>query len=218
MNEPAITALDLTGQNSEPIPNKFFRQHEPAAELAIVFPGLRYTCDMPLLYYTTRLLVKRGADVLQLHTDYNRPDFESASPIARAQWIGSDALAGLQAGQSQRSYERLVLVGKSIGTLAMGFLLAGGTAPLAATIWLTPLLHQPLLVQAACLCTGPALFAVGEADSTYDANAIHQIQQATRAQVVVLEGANHSLEVPGDLKRSIQHLGTVMEAITRTIA
>jgi hypothetical protein len=218
MNEPAITTLELTGQHNAPIPNTYFRQPEPATELAIVFPGLRYTCDMPLLYYTTRLLVKRGADVLQLHTDYNRPDFESASPIARAQWIGSDALVSLQAGQSQQSYERVVLVGKSIGTLAMGFLLAGGAALQAATIWLTPLLHQPLLVQAACLCSGPALFAVGEADGTYDANAIRQIQQATRAQVVVLADANHSLEVPGDLERSIQHLATVMGAITRTLA
>ena len=218
MSDLAITQLEITGQDGQPIRNEFFRQPGTADELAVLFPGLRYTCDMPLLYYTTRLLLERGADVLQLHTDYNRLDFETAAPLARAQWIGADALAGLLAGQSQRSYTRLVLVGKSIGTLAIGFLLAGGAASQAATIWLTPLLHQPLLVQAACLCNGPALFAVGESDSTYDAQALGRIQQATGAQVVMLPGANHSLEVPGDPQHSIRHLGVVMEAITRILA
>lgn len=218
MSDPSIIQLDITGQDGQPIPNEFLQQPGTASELAVLFPGLRYTCDMPLLHYTTRLLLGRGADVLQMHTDYNQPDFEAAAPLQRGQRIGADALAGLLAGQSQRPYTRLVLVGKSIGTLAMGFLLAGGTAEQAATIWLTPLLHQPLLVQAACLCRGPALFAVGEADSTYDPQALDRIRQETGAAAVVLPGANHSLEVPGDLQQSIRHLGTVLEAIARTLA
>lgn len=218
MSDLSIIQLNITDQDGQPIPNEFLKQPGAAAELAVLFPGLHYTCDMPLLHYTTRLLLERGADVLKLHTDYNRPDFEAAAPLERAQRIGADALAGLLAGQSQRPYNRLVLVGKSIGTLAMGFLLAGGAASQAATIWLTPLLHQPLLVQAACLCRGPALFAVGEADSTYDTQALDRIQQATGGKAIVLPGANHSLEVPGDPQRSIHHLGVVMNAMARILA
>lgn len=218
MSDLSITQLEITGQDGQPIPNEFFKQPGAATELAVLFPGLRYSCDMPLLHYSTRLLLERGADVLQLHTDYNRSDFEAAAPLERAQRIGADALAGLTAGQSQRPYSHVVLVGKSIGTLAIGFLLAGGAVSDAATIWLTPLLHQPLLVQAACLCRGPALFAVGDADSTYDPQALERIRQATGAAAVVLPGVNHSLEVPGDLQQSIRHLGTVLEAIARTLA
>ena len=218
MSDLSIKQLEITGQDGRPIPNQFLKQPGAATELAVLFPGLRYTCNMPLLHYSTRLLLEGGADVLQLHTDYNRPDFEAAAPLERAQRIGADALAGLTAGQSQRPYSRLVLVGKSIGTLAMGFLLAGGAVSDAATIWLTPLLHQPLLVQAACLCRGSALFAVGDADSTYDPQALERIRQATGAAAVVLPGANHSLEVPGDLQQSIRHLGAVLEAIARTLA
>jgi hypothetical protein len=218
MSDLSVTQLEITGQDGQPIPNKFLKQPRAATELAVLFPGLRYTCDMPLLHYTTRLLLERGADVLQLQTDYNRPDFEAAAPLERAQRIGADALAGLLAGKNQRPYSRVVLVGKSIGTLAIGFLLAGGAVPDATIIWLTPLLHQPLLVQAACLCHSPMLFAVGDADSTYDHQALERIRQATGAAVVVLPGANHSLEVPGDLQQSIRHLGTVLEAIARSLA
>jgi hypothetical protein len=74
-----------------------------------------------------------------------------------------------------------------------------------------------LLVQAAMLCSGPALFAVGEADPTYDAGALEQIRTATGAVTVVLPDANHSLEVPGDADRSLQHLRTVMQAIQKNL-
>ena len=218
MSEPTITALNISGHSDSAVPNKFFRQSGSATELAVIFPGLRYTCDMPLLYYPTRLLLGRGADVLQLHTDYNHPDFEQASPLARAQWLGADALAGVQTGLTMRPYDRLILVGKSIGTLEIGFLLAGGIAASATTIWLTPLLHQPLLVQAASQCRAPALFIASDADSTYDPAAMQRIQQACGARSLILSGANHSLEVPGDPLRSVQYLQAVVESIASLFA
>ncbi len=55
-------------------------------------------------------------------------------------------------------------------------------------------------------------------NSTYDPQALERIRQATGAAAVVLPGVNHSLEVPGDLQQSIRHLGTVLEAIARTLA
>jgi len=214
VSEPAITSLQISGHRENTVPNRFFRQPGEASELEVIFPGLRYTCDMPLLYYPARLLLARGADVLQLHTDYNYPEFEAAPLLARAQWLGADALAGVQVGLSQRPYNRLILVGKSIGTLAIGFLLAGGIAAGATTIWLTPLLQQPLLVQAASQCSGPALFVASDADSTYDPAAMQKIQAACGARSLVLSGANHSLEIPGDPLRSVQYLHTILESIS----
>ena len=200
------------------MPNRFFRQPAEASELAVIFPGLRYTCDMPLLYYPARLLLARGADVLQLHTDYNHPEFEAAPLLARAQWLGADALAGVQVGLSQRPYNRLILVGKSIGTLAIGFLLAGGIAAGATTIWLTPLFQQPLLVQAASQCSGPALFVASDADTTYDPAAMQKIQAACGARSLVLSGANHSLEIPSDLFRSLEYIEQATRALDDFIA
>jgi hypothetical protein len=47
----------------------------------------------------------------------------------------------------------------------------------------------------------------------YDEGAIGRIQQAAQASVLVVEGANHSLEIPGDILRSLQVMQDVMAAL-----
>jgi predicted alpha/beta-hydrolase family hydrolase len=213
-----ITALSIAGYVEAPVPNLFFRQGGTSGKLAVIFPGLRYSCDMPLLYYSTNLLLQHGVDVLQLHTDYTQPGFQSASRPEQAEWMFADALAGVRTGRSQGNYTRLILAGKSIGTLVMASLAAKGEAAEAGMIWLTPLLHQPQLVEAALRCKSPALFAVGTGDSTYDPAALARIRTATGAKALILENANHSLEIPGDAFRSLHMLNQVMQAVDELMA
>jgi predicted alpha/beta-hydrolase family hydrolase len=208
-----ITKLPIAGPGDEPIPNLFFQQEIEAATLAVLLPGLNYTCDMPLLYYSTRLLEQRGADVLQLHADYVTRDFQAASPLERLQRLSADAQAVVESGLTRQSYTRLVLVGKSIGTLALASLMASPTAANAITIWLTPLLGQPWLVEAAMKTHSPALFVAGTADSTFDAAALKRIQDSRGAEAILVEGANHSLEIPGDPWQSIQKMGEIMQGL-----
>ncbi len=89
----------------------------------VLFPGLNYSCDNPLLYYLSRLAVDRSADVLQLWANYTIPEFQSLSKQEQVKWLLEDALSLIEAGQKNRHYERLVLVGKSIGTLTLGSLI-----------------------------------------------------------------------------------------------
>lgn len=213
MSEVKIISLPIFGYSGEAVPNRFFQQTSAARDLAILLPGLNYTCDMPLLYYPARLLVERGADVLQLRVDYTRPEFQSRERPEQVAWMGEDARAAVQAGIGQRNYDRLVLIGKSIGTLGLAYLVTQGGLATATTIWLTPLLRQPWLVQAAQQCRGPALFVAGTGDSTYDPAALEKVQQATGAKSFILEGANHSLEIPGELDRSIAWIGKYVQEI-----
>jgi pimeloyl-ACP methyl ester carboxylesterase len=218
MIEPEITNLTLHGYAGQPLPNRFFRQAEASPGLAILFPGLYYSCDMPLLYFPTRLVLQRGMDVLHLNLDYARADFQSASHSEQAKWMGADVQAGFQAGLSLRNYPRIVLVGKSIGTLALAHLLSPGSPVKAhpdqiAALWLTPLLHQAQVVTAALESKAPALFVVGTADRTYDPLALERIRAATSASVLILEGANHSLEIPGDIQRSLRFQEDILQAI-----
>jgi len=67
-----ITSL-MTSDDDHPIPdNTFFWQEENTDHLALILPGLNYTCDMPLLYYTAQFLIADGADVLQVKYDYTQ--------------------------------------------------------------------------------------------------------------------------------------------------
>src|SRR5512139_2574000 len=145
MAEIRIISLPVSGYNSTSVPNRFFQQAKATRTLAIVLPGLNYTCDMPLLYYPTRLLVEHGADVLQVYADYTLQAFQSRERVEQVAWLGQDAQGAVQAGMKQRPYDRLILIGKSIGTLSMAYLVTQGGYATATTIWLTPLLRQPWL-------------------------------------------------------------------------
>jgi len=209
-----ITALEIAGYGSKPVPNRFFRQEQAATRLGLVFPGLGYNCDMPLLYYPTKLLLARGADVLQLRPDYATPEFQSLPGEERARRAGADASAALHAGLAQRHYRQIVLVGKSIGTLAIAQLVSTEARLAdAVTIWLTPVFRGRQVVEAAARFQGPALFVAGTADSLFDADAMSRLREATRTETLVVEGADHSMEISGDLLRSVGVLDQVVRAV-----
>ncbi len=213
MPDYQITTLSINGYAGRPVPNRLFRQAQTAETLGVILPGLRYTCDMPLLYYTAQLLLQRKGDVLQLHTDYTGPEYQRAAPGEQGLWLAQDALSALQTGWSQREYQRLVLVGKSIGTLALAHLVSTPFGAQASVIWLTPLLHQAHLVEAALHAKGPALFVCGSGDPTYDAAAFQRLAERKNASGLVIEAANHSLEIPGELFRSLQVINHVVHGV-----
>jgi len=215
MVEMSIGSLVIHGYQGRDVPNRLFKQAGQADTLAVIFPGLNYSADMPLLFYPAELLRQRGADVLQLHTDYTVVEYQTAPLHERLLWLLTDAGAAIQAAQTQSQYKHLLLIGKSIGTLVLAQLVTAGFASEAITIWLTPLLHQPFLVASAERCQSPALFIAGTHDSTYDAEALEKIQQAPGAKTLVIEGANHSLQIPHDVFASLRVMERVLQEIDR---
>jgi hypothetical protein len=207
--------LEIVGYHDEPVPNTFLQQEGEAQHIAVVFPGMGYTCDMPLLYYATEPLLSRGADVLLVEYGYNRRgEFRSASDEEQTRWFIADVTAALRAALAQRPYTRVTLIGKSLGTLALGHLLATEQAlENARAVWLTPLLRDERLRGQIRQWGGRSLFAIGSADPHYDTTLVDEVRGATGGEAVVVEGADHSIEFEGDLSRSLEALGTVMRAV-----
>ncbi len=204
--------LDIRGYRDEAIPNTFFRQQDETRHLALLLPGFAYSAQMPVLYYPGRLLTQRGADVLRVDYAYHqRPEFQALPGDERDRWLHADAAAACRTALAQRSYDRLTLVGKSIGTLAMGYLLTGVRGlPRTQCVWLTPLLRsEPLLAQIQ-QARPRSLFAIGTADPQYDAAKLAAAEQATGGRSVVIEGADHSLEVADGVMESIRALQQMM--------
>ena len=163
---------------------------------------------MPLLYYTTELFLDQGRDILQL---WSTPDFMSLSQSEQTQHLLEYGEALLMAGKNGGSYKEFILVGKSMGTLTMTLLLTKFPELLKeTTIWFTPLVNLPPVSQALLSSTGPA-FAVGsDADPTFHQEVIAQIKSLPNMTTLVINDADHSLEIPGDPLRSIQVLSRVM--------
>lgn len=208
----SLTILDYHG---EPLSNTFMQQEHATQQLAIVLPGQGYTAHMPVLYYPTSLLVNRGADVLCVEYDYYRkPAFGKVSGIERSRWLFADTEAALEAGLAQRAYERIVLVGKSLGTLAMGHLITTDTRlAQSLCIWLTPLVRNATLRQQIAQARPRSLFVIGTADSHYDTAGFAEVVEVTNGHSLVIEGANHSLEIANNILESLRAMEQVVQAM-----
>jgi hypothetical protein len=210
------TQLEIRGEGDEPVPHSFWRQERATAHLGILLPGVAYTCDMPLLYYPAALLRDRGADVLRLEYASERPASLAADQVQR---LFAAVAAACSVALAQRDYQEITLVGKSLGTLAMGHLLT--TTPglaRARAVWLTPLPQHAGLGAQIQRWAGRSLFVIGTADPAYDAARLQELTAATGGTAVVVNGADHSMEIAGDMPGSLAALTRIMEAIAQWLA
>jgi pimeloyl-ACP methyl ester carboxylesterase len=208
----SLQTLDIQGYRQETVPNTFFQQDKPTDHAAIILPGKGYGCLGPVLHYPSLALLERGADVLCV--DYTqRPNFSTLSTSELRQCSTADAEAAFQALMSQRDYQRMTIVGKSLGTMVMGHLLT--TLPISIpiqTVWLTPLLHFQELREQMKQVAGPSFIVIGTADPQYDPTLLEEVQKAANAAVLIIENANHSLEFATNVLESIEAMEDITEA------
>lgn len=166
--------------------------------VAIVLPGLGYNPDMPLLYWTAKVLNQVGWTIQQLWW----PEPFPTDPSALRGWVASRTAEALD---RESTADQLLLVGKSLGSLAV---------PLAAErallgIWLTPLLANQPELRDILTVLPPSLLVAGTADPSWDETAA----AASGHEVCEVEGADHSIEIDGDALASLDALGRVLTAI-----
>ena len=211
------TTLTIQGYRDEAVPNRFLRPQGAINHLAVVLPGFGYTLDMPLFYYAQNLLLERGWDVLRVEYAYNtHPEFQTLPEMERNQWLLADTTAAWRAGLGQQTYDRVVLIGKSLGTLAMGHLLTmADPPPNVGAVWLTPLLAEERLRQQISQYGGPSLFVIGTADPHFDPVVLEKMQVATIGEAVVVRNADHGMDIPGNPIASVRAVERVVEALSR---
>src|SRR5574340_133435 len=204
--------LKVEGYDGKPLANLFWPADQPNGWLAIILSGLGYTSDMPLMFFTRRLLQWRGADTLNLNPATRSEAFQNSSNELQLAWLKADVLAGLKTGLGQKPYRGIVLVGKSIGSLAIAQAVSQTESLLPTVIvWLTPLLRSSVVLDAALGAAGPQAHICGGADSTYVPEAVNQIlAKKPRARAFIAPGADHILEVPGDERATFTGIGDAM--------
>lgn len=204
-----LVVLPLQTADGRPLVHKFYRQRGPTQGLLVTFPGAHYGVDGPLLYYPSLALLHAGWDTLAV--TYG---FQSAGGDLKARDLSGllqecrQAVEGALAG---RAYPRVALVGKSLGTGVVAHLcrdlpvLAGAQAA-----YLTPMLGTPFFDPAFAETRNPAFVALGTADRYYDAEALEQLRRRREFRLTVVEGADHSMNVPGDLEASLANMARVV--------
>jgi pimeloyl-ACP methyl ester carboxylesterase len=210
--------LQILGHQDEPLLHRFLQREEETDHAVLILPGGDVFAQSPALYYASLECMHRGADILWV--GYNaRPQFDALSLEEKGVWALHDSIAAYQTLLQQRAYQRLTLIAKSLGTLVLGHLLTDlpPKMPVQA-IWLTPLINrQPLRAQM-YQAAQPSLFVIGTQDPFFDAASAQEMQERSTeyGQLLLIEGADHGLEVGADgtdTLGSLQVLEQVMRAI-----
>lgn len=212
----AITyeSLSIRGFGGQAVPNLLLKQQQPASHLALIFPGYNYNGGMPLLYYSGLQLLERGADVLRVEYAYSsQPGFAALPDADKDARIQADAAAALDAALGARAYTQVTLIGKSIGTRAMGEIITDPRLAGARCVWLTPLLKSDRLFGQIESAAQPGLFVMGSADTLYHPARFASLSARAECSGVVIPGADHSLEIGGDFWASFTALQTYLRAL-----
>jgi hypothetical protein len=213
----SISQLDIQGYQGLPLANTFFQHSMQTKRLAVLFPGRGYTCAMPVLYYPGRWLYTRDANLLTMEYGFTRKQ-QILSKLNEEElllWLTADASAALQAALETGTYQEVVLVGKSLGTLVLSQL--AHTPPAGPTnlsfVWLTPLFKNPILYEAVLRNRPRSLCVQGDADPLYDAAAFERARAACAAQALIIPGADHSLEFAGNLDAALDAVRRLLTAL-----
>ena len=169
---------------------------DPARRM-VLLPGVRYFSQAPLLWFAREAAQAEGWSVLELSE--RAP--ADAEPFA---WLRTRAEAAIDRAAGEAA--QVAVIGKSLGSAA---------APLAAerglpAVWLTPLFVRPDVVAGLNAATAPALLIGSSADPTW---ANGERPSGDALEFYELDGLDHSLQVQGDPRASLEMLGRVTEAV-----
>lgn len=208
-----LTTLNAVGYRNQKVPNTLIAQSNPTGHLGIILPGYRHSADMADLHYAERILLEQGADLLRVEYVYYQTDFLDQSEDIQMQWITEDVFAACNANLAYKTYTKITLIGKSLGANVMGFLIEDERFQKVECIWSTPLLTNERLCSQIEKAHPHSLFIIGTADKFYKPEILSRLEGATRGRSVIVEGADHGLEIPGSISKSLTALGQIVEAL-----
>ncbi len=182
-------------------------------KLAVMFPGIGYTTDRPLLYYSSKLAAKYGYDSVRLDFRNIKGGKEALKNPEKLKTLLGEGIETAMAGLAQTDfseYEDIIFISKSYGTV-IAAAIAGQQAVPAKQVYLTPI---PSFAQFARDGEGVAFF--GTADPFANADEIEQICREKGISAHRVADANHSLETE-DVYRNIEVLKEVLQEVERKL-
>ena len=165
---------------------------------AFLFPGIGYTCDKPLLYYSGKLLKSLGREVVPV----------SWSGLDRSGSVQQAALA--QAEETMKDidwagYDEILFVGKSLGTVVCTAY-AKKYGLRCRQVLFTP------VEETFRFASGQSVVFHGTADPWMDTGKTEEFCRRLEIPLYEVKGANHSLET-GDVEKDIKELRKIMKTV-----
>ena len=182
----------------------FYWRNRQMKQLLVIFPGLGYGVNSPLLYYADFFFETKRYH--RIHIDYsNHLQDLSLDLQVRLEHLRKYELEQVYAIPWDE-YDSVVFLSKSIGTVEAGWLADQLHLPVKH-IFLTP------IAEALPYCTSTATVIMGTKDKHY--SAYHQHCSTHNIPALFLPNANHSLEVDDDPLKSIELLNEYLTFLSK---
>ena len=173
-------------------------------KLAVLFPGIGYHTDKPLLYYAKKLAASHGYEIVKVSYQHfpekvkdSKEKMQQSVEIALEQ--AEEKLKGIQFSQ----YETILFISKSIGT-AVAAAFAKRHRISAHHIFYTP-----VELSFAAMNQNGIVFH-GTKDPWVSTLLVKEKCTEKRLPLIIIENANHSLET-GNVLTDLKNLIFIME-------
>ena len=182
-------------------------------KIAVIFPGIGYHSDKPLLYYSKKAALKHDYEIIEV--TYDLSSFENIKDdIAKREEALQSAYEQAAAQLYKikfNEYDRVVFIGKSIGT-AVAAKFNSSYMINAEQIVFTPIPQTFTYIEN---CEG--LLFHGSADPLCPTDLIQEAGDALSLTYAIIPEANHSLET-GDVVIDIENLGIIIRSVEKILA
>lgn len=195
--------------SSKSIPYRLIEQNDETKSLVIVLPGAGYTTQAPLLHFTTGVFYSKGFDVLHINYTFSREEMSALNERDFAR----DVQLAINNATSNKKYSNYYVVAKSIGTIALSYLIDHSMLKDANVVWLTPLLQREDVFNAMVNSGNKGLCIIGDKDSCFIEERFEKLKNNQNLRLKVIEGGNHALELDKEPIKSIEILKSVISAI-----
>ncbi len=204
-----VIRLPIKTSDGRPLMHKFYRQEREAGGLLVLLPGGNYGVDGPMLYYLSEILQAAGWDSLAVTYGY-QTRMEELSLETIPGLVG-ECVAAVQHLLSERSYPRIGLAGKSIGASVAAHICKLESELAAARLVLfNPPFGHPFFDSTFMDSKQPAFLATGTADRFYNEAAIEALRASRVFELCVIDNADHSMDVVGNLEASLEAVKQVV--------
>nr|WP_263327575.1 alpha/beta hydrolase [Neobacillus sp. Marseille-Q6967] len=185
---------------------------QESTKLTIILPGMGYTVQAPLLFYSTSLMFSKGYDVLHINYQYDK-DFSDLSIEKQIRHIFDDVDSVLHEVLTSYPYTDFTFIAKSIGTVGLASLVNYERFFNAKIVWLTPLITKDFVFQEMGFAAQESLVIIGDNDPVYDAERLEALKSNKNMIIRVITGVNHGLEYENDIYNSIEIIKLVTKEI-----
>lgn len=181
-------------------------------KLAVLFPGVGYTCAKPLLYYTASAAADHDYEILRLDYGEDIHTFRGRTPedlIPVTRLALKRILHDLEKIDFQQ-YDKMIFISKSIGTV----LACEAEKQLQLKGKVRHFLMTPIPATLPYLKQADGLFFSGTSDPYLPEADVRKAAKRYPSKTGgIFEGCNHSLERKGDTLGNLKNLQQIIECL-----